>query len=193
MDIFYRNYAYHAYMDLLLLRSFLAVAETGTITGAADRLNITQPALSRRIVQLEEHFGVALLARGRKGVTLTALGKYVAPQARLIVERYERLLGEVSERAELRGGTVRVGGGATAVSCVLPDAIAAYQPHRKRPRALDGLKKNVRLDENGRHVLIMLPGNLNREITLRSDTMSWSMQLPSSLRHRCSMIRSDTQ
>ena len=114
-------------MDLTLLRSLLAVADTGTITGAARRLNVTQPALSRRIRQLEEHLGVTLLDRGRKGVALTAIGELVLPEARILAERYDNLRAEVAARTRLEGGTVRIGGGATAVSFVLPGAIAAYQ------------------------------------------------------------------
>ena len=45
-------------MDLLLLRSLLAVADTGAITEAADRIGISQSALSRRLQQLEGHFGI---------------------------------------------------------------------------------------------------------------------------------------
>lgn len=114
-------------MDLTLLRSLIVVAEAGTITGAAARLNVTQPALSRRIHQLEEHLGVTLLERGRKGVRLTPIGAMVLPEARVLAERYDNLLAEVAAHARLEGGTVRIGGGATAVSFVLPDAIAAYQ------------------------------------------------------------------
>ena len=75
-------------MDLTLLRSLIAVADAGTITGAAERLNVTQPALSRRIHQLEDHLGVTLLSRGRKGVSLTPIGELVLPEARLLAERY---------------------------------------------------------------------------------------------------------
>jgi len=114
-------------MDLTLIRSLLAVADTGTITGAAERLSVTQPALSRRIHQLEEHLGVTLLTRGRKGAVLTPIGEMVLPEARILAERYDNLRAEVAAYTRLEGGTVRIGGGATAVSFVLPDAIAAYQ------------------------------------------------------------------
>ncbi|MCB1786864.1 MAG: LysR family transcriptional regulator [Chromatiaceae bacterium] len=114
-------------MDLTLLRSFLAVAETGAITEAAERIGITQPALSRRLQQLEDHLGVALLARGRKGATLTEIGRLVQTEAQGIVARYDQLREMVSTHQRLEGGTVRIGGGATAVSFILPEAIAAFQ------------------------------------------------------------------
>ena len=114
-------------MDLTHMRSLLAVVEAGAITDAADRLGVTQPALSRRIRQFEDHLGVSLLNRGRKGVSLTSAGEIVAAEARVLVERYDHLRGQVAAHQRLEGGTVRIGGGATAVSFVLPPAIAEFQ------------------------------------------------------------------
>jgi DNA-binding transcriptional LysR family regulator len=114
-------------MDLTLLRSFLAIAETGAITEAAEHIGITQPALSRRLQQLEDHLGVSLLVRGRKGTALTETGRLVQSEAQGIVARYERMQEMVSSHRRLEGGSVRIGGGATAVSYVLPEAIAAFQ------------------------------------------------------------------
>lgn len=114
-------------MDLTLARSFLAVAETGAITEAAERIGITQSALSRRIQQFEEHLGVELLVRGRKGAALTEIGRLVQSEAQGIVARYEHMREMVASHQGLEGGTVRIGGGATAVSFILPEAIAAFQ------------------------------------------------------------------
>ena len=116
------------------MRSLLAVADAGTITGAAERLRVTQPALSRRIHQLEEHFGVELLIRGKKGVSLTPIGELVVPEARILTTRYDNLRAEVAAHSRLEGGTVRIGGGATAVSFLLPGAIAAYQANHPSVR-----------------------------------------------------------
>ncbi len=114
-------------MDLTLLRSFLAVAETGGITEAAERIGITQSALSRRLQQLEDHLGVELLVRSRKGAALTEIGRLVQSEAQGIVARYDQMRERVASHQRLEGGTVRIGGGATAVSFVLPEAIAAFQ------------------------------------------------------------------
>jgi DNA-binding transcriptional LysR family regulator len=121
-------------MDLLLLRSFLTVVDTGAVTEAAVRLKMSQPALSRRLQQLEQQLGASLLARGRKGVELTDIGRLVAAEGRLLVERYDRLREQVAAYQGLEGGTVRIGGGATAVSFVLPAAIAAFQADHPRIR-----------------------------------------------------------
>jgi DNA-binding transcriptional LysR family regulator len=114
-------------MDLLLMRSLVAVADTGSITEAADRIGLTQPALSRRLQQLEEHFGAELLTRGRKGVQLTEIGRLVESEARILIARYDHLRDQVKAHQGLEGGTVRIGGGATAVSFLLPKAIASFQ------------------------------------------------------------------
>jgi DNA-binding transcriptional LysR family regulator len=119
-------------MDLTLLRSLVTVADAGAITEAAGRLGVTQPALTRRIQQLEQEFGAELLSRSRKGAELTELGRLVEREARLLIDRYDALKQEVASHSSVEGGTVRIGGGATAVSFVLPDAIANYQ--REHPR-----------------------------------------------------------
>ena len=121
-------------MDLVALRSFLAVADSGSITEAAERLRVTQPALSRRLQQLEDHLGVTLLERGRKGAQLTALGRLVQGEAQGIVARYDQLRETVASHQRLEGGSVRIGGGATAVSYILPEAIAAFQAAHPRVR-----------------------------------------------------------
>jgi DNA-binding transcriptional LysR family regulator len=114
-------------MDLILLRSLLAVADTGAITRASERLGITQPALSRRIQQLEQEFGAALLVRGRKGAVLSAIGELVEAEARVLVARYESLHARIDAQLRLDVGIVRLGGGATAIEFLVPPAIAAFQ------------------------------------------------------------------
>lgn len=114
-------------MDLLLLRSLIAVAEHRAITGAARALFVTQPALSRRLQQLEEEMGAKLLERSRKGVVLTEAGRIVVDEAKAIVERYGRMRELVRARTSLQSGLVRLGGGATAVSFLVPQAIAQFQ------------------------------------------------------------------
>jgi len=114
-------------MDLSLMRSLVAVADAGAITEAASRLNLTQPALTRRIQLLEEEFDAELLSRSRKGAELTELGRLVEREARVLIDRYENLKSEIASQQSVTGGTIRIGGGATAVSFVLPDAIAEFQ------------------------------------------------------------------
>ncbi len=127
IDSLHILHAILACMDLTLLRSFLTVADTGAITEAADRIGVSQPALTRRIQQLETYLGAELLVRGRKGAGLTEIGRMVEVEARLLVARFDQLREQIAAHQSLEGGTVRIGGGATAVSFVFPQAIAGFQ------------------------------------------------------------------
>lgn len=114
-------------MDLLQMRSLLAVAEHASITDAARALGLSQSALSRRIQQLEEDLAAQLLERSQRGVVLTEMGRLVRAEAQVLVERYGRLQQRVRAHMQLDTGSVRIGGGATAVSFLLPDAIADFR------------------------------------------------------------------
>jgi len=114
-------------MSLLLLETLSEVARRGAITGAATALGLTQPALSRRLHLLEREFGTPLLARSRKGVRLTELGRLVEEEGRALLDRYARLKESVGAHLRLERGTVRIGGGATAVSFLLPGVIRAFR------------------------------------------------------------------
>lgn len=121
------------------LRSLVEVARRGAITEAARALGLTQPALSRRIQLLEEEFGTPLLSRSQKGVRLTDLGRLVEAESRALVERYDHLKQEVSARLRLERGSVRIGGGATAVSFLLPPLIRGFR--REHPDIVFELKE----------------------------------------------------
>ncbi len=73
-------------MDTNTLQAFLAVAETGSFSLAADRLYLTQPAVSKRIASLEEDLGSKLFERLSKQVLLTEAGRALLPRARQIVQ-----------------------------------------------------------------------------------------------------------
>ena len=106
---------------------FLAVAEHLNFTAAATQLNISQPALSRSIKQLEEGLGVPLLERLPTGVTLTRYGEILARRARLMQLDAEHTLSEISALKTGSGGKVRIGAGPVWAMVYLPAAIAALQ------------------------------------------------------------------
>ena len=83
-------------MELRVLRYFLAVAEEGNITWAAELLQISQPTLSRQLKQLEDELGVTLFTRGRHNITLTREGRLLRDRARSIVELADKTEREVS-------------------------------------------------------------------------------------------------
>jgi LysR family transcriptional regulator, hca operon transcriptional activator len=86
-------------MELRHLRYFIAVAETGSLTEAAERrLHTSQPSLSRQIRDLEYPVGVELLSRGARGVELTAAGRAFLDHARLALAQVDAA-GEAARRA----------------------------------------------------------------------------------------------
>lgn len=76
-------------MDLRQLRALVAVSEDKTFIGAAKRLNLAQPALSRQIRTFEKEIGTAVFHRGRGGVTLTAAGEICLKTARSIIDKVD--------------------------------------------------------------------------------------------------------
>lgn len=78
-------------MELHHLRTFVAVARAGHLTRAAERLFISQPAVSAHIKALEEDLGLALFARTPKGMTLTREGRELLPLAESILQKSEEL------------------------------------------------------------------------------------------------------
>jgi len=86
-------------MELRHLRYFVAVAEEGNLTVAAEqRLHTAQPSLSRQMRDLENEVGVQLLRRSARGVELTAAGKVYFDHARLLLHQVEAA-GEAARRA----------------------------------------------------------------------------------------------
>ena len=76
-------------MELRVLRYFLAVAREENITKAAALLHLTQPTLSRQLMQLEEELGVQLFVREKSGIILTKAGEKILPEAKQMVIFYK--------------------------------------------------------------------------------------------------------
>lgn len=91
-------------MELRTLKYFLAVATELNITHAAQKLNISQPPLSRQLAQLEEELGVKLFIRGKRRIQLTEEGKYLAQQAENILNMAEHT---TQQLVQMQNNTVR--------------------------------------------------------------------------------------
>ena len=101
-------------MELYTLRNFLAVAREGNITRAAEILRLSQPALSRQMMALEEDLGTTLLIRGKRTVSLTADGvllREMAGELVALAEKTERTLRDGA--GQTIRGTVDIGTGET--------------------------------------------------------------------------------
>ena len=79
------------------LRYFVAVAEAGSFTAAAERLYVSQPALSKQVRALEKGLGHLLLCRDSRGICLTPAGADFLPRARELVERWETAVAVLAE------------------------------------------------------------------------------------------------
>lgn len=96
-------------MELHQLRTFVAVAEEGHLTRAAERLFVSQPAVSSHIKALEGALGVSLFLRTPKGMSLTREGERLLGRARRILDDAEMLLGEAKSMSGALSGQVVLG------------------------------------------------------------------------------------
>src|SRR5699024_10144784 len=97
-------------MELRVLKYFLTVAEEGNITRVADILHVTQPTLSRQLMELEDEMGTALLIRGKRSVTLTDEGFLFKQQAETIVELADKLEHTFTDQKDIRHDQDRCNG-----------------------------------------------------------------------------------
>lgn len=112
--------------DLIDLRLFLHVAETGSITAGAARSSLALASASARVRGMEERAGVALLERGRRGVEPTPAGRALLHHARLVEQQLERMRGELGEYASGLKGRVRLLANTAAMAEFLPETLAAF-------------------------------------------------------------------
>lgn len=113
-------------MELRTLRYFLAVAQEENITKAADILHVTQPTLSRQMMDLERELGVTLMLRGKNGLTLTDDGIFFRQRAQEIVELADRLEKSFVERQNNISGMVVIGASETVGSQTLARLIKEF-------------------------------------------------------------------
>ena len=98
-------------IETRLLQYFLAIAEEQSITRAADYLHITQPTLSKQMMDLEERLGKKLLIRGKKKITLTEDGAYLRSRAQEIISLMEKTEASFRESEQAITGDVYIGCG----------------------------------------------------------------------------------
>jgi DNA-binding transcriptional LysR family regulator len=114
-------------MELRHLRYFAMVAEEENISHAAARLNISQPAVSRQIRDLEKEFGVALFDRERKGLKLTEAGQSALVHARAILMQSSGMLKAMDAfRGEGEKESLRIGYTSTALPGFLADGLKTF-------------------------------------------------------------------
>lgn len=115
------------WMELRVLRYFLAVAREGNITGAANFLHLTQPTLSRQIKDLEEELGCQLLVRKSHRVVLTPEGMRLRKRAEEIISMVDKTEAEFLARENAVSGDIYIGGGETQAIRQIAEIIRELQ------------------------------------------------------------------
>ena len=113
-------------MELRVLKYFLAVAREENITRAAALLHLTQPTLSRQLMQLEEELGVQLFHRSRYHIVLTDDGMLLRRRAQELVDLAEKTAQEFRQKDQLRG-EISIGSGDLEGMSLLSEMLASFQ------------------------------------------------------------------
>jgi DNA-binding transcriptional LysR family regulator len=114
------------HFDLRSLRVFLAVAEYGSLTRAAEHCRLTLSAVSKRIAELEAVADCALILRHARGVELTAAGRGLLAHATQLLDQVNRMAGEMSDYAVGVRGHVRIWANTSAIVQFLPADLKVF-------------------------------------------------------------------
>lgn len=114
-------------MELRVLKYFLMVAREENITKAAQLLHITQPTLSRQLMQLEEELGVKLFQRSNHSIILTEEGMLLKRRAQELVLLSEKTVQELSHKDDVVSGEIAIGCGETKSMSSLSEQIVSFQ------------------------------------------------------------------
>ena len=109
------------------MRTIVAVAETGSVRGAARKLGLSQPALTKSLGQLERELGAALVQRSARGTQFTELGKAMLARARAIDAELRRADEEINQLRGMTQGSVSVGVSAAAAIVLIPKALNQFR------------------------------------------------------------------
>lgn len=97
-------------MELRVLKYFLAIVREESITKAAESLHVTQPTLSKQLMELEEELGHKLFIRSNRKITLTDEGRYLYQKAREIMDLVDKTTSALNSREDV-SGDIYIGGG----------------------------------------------------------------------------------
>jgi len=124
-------------VQLQQITSFLAIVDSGSVRGAARRLQVSQPGLTKSLRLLETALGTQLLVRGARGVSLTATGELFVVRARAVHEELKRAENELAELAGRRAGTAALGVASMVGALLVPGTLQRFKS--KRPEVSIGI------------------------------------------------------
>jgi DNA-binding transcriptional LysR family regulator len=112
--------------DWNLLRSFVAVAESGSLSAAARKIGSSQPTVGRHISELERDLGVTLFRRGLGGYEITDTGAMLLTHALMVREGVDRFSLQATGAEEGLSGTIRISASEVMATLVLPQMLAQF-------------------------------------------------------------------
>jgi DNA-binding transcriptional LysR family regulator len=141
-------------LKLRQLRVVLAIDEFGSVTAAANRLFVTQAAVSKAIAELEAQVGTALFERSGRGIVATDAGHQVIHTARRVMRELTSLAEEIDLAADGGSGILTIGMQAVSIAHFLPRIIAAMKTRAPRVtiRLIEGTLPNILRDLRGGRV-----------------------------------------
>ena len=117
-------------LSLRTARLFVASADAGTLTAAAERRHVSQPAATNTLAQLEADLGGALFERAGRKLVLTRMGEALLPRARALLQQAEDLKSEAERWRSGEDGVLSVGAGPSVTYRLLPEAVARFSARR---------------------------------------------------------------
>src|SRR6266550_7453549 len=153
-----RRIATHVQPELRLIRYFVAVAEEGNVTRAAERLHMAQPPLSVAIRQLEQQLWVALLDRSSRQVRLTAAGEQLLEQGRELLAHADTVVGDVQALERSPTGLLRGGLSPAARFGLMPELLERWSA------AAPGVMLHTREDTTGALLRDVVRGRVDIEV-----------------------------
>ncbi|MGI9953154.1 selenium metabolism-associated LysR family transcriptional regulator [Moorellaceae bacterium AZ2] len=145
-------------MNLNYLRTFVTIAEAGSLSETAQRLFLTQPAVTQQVKHLENYFAIQLIERTNRGVTLTEAGEVLHDYARKIVALYDQLEGTMENLRASVSGNLTIGATSIIGSYAVPCSICLFKEKfpEARLKLKVGNRKQILHDLKEGHVDIAL-------------------------------------
>lgn len=137
------------------LKAFETVAQTGSIRSASRLLNVSQPALTKNIKELEESLGVSLMMRNSNGIALTRLGEEFLQHTQLVLRELDLAQETIKQHLDASSGHVSIGLGGSLACSLLPNVIAKFR--QKFP----SVKLNIAEGQVESHLLSLRQGEFD--------------------------------
>ncbi|BCG02092.1 LysR family transcriptional regulator (plasmid) [Paraburkholderia sp. PGU19] len=153
---------------LAAMEIFVSVAEAGSFSAAAKRMNVGQPAISKSVAQLEERLGVRLILRSTRGLTMTDAGQRFYDHAKRAIQEADDAEQVVRHASDSLSGKLRVSAAVTfACLHVLPSLDAFLSRHPKLEIDLKLDDRNIDLLEEGMDVALRMGALTDSSMTAR--------------------------